>query len=52
MSECVIVRSKAGAYYEMFVDGQHVGNYDTATEAAKEYDKIKEEANDIQQNVE
>ena len=40
---CDIRRSDKGPYYEMKIDGIFVGNYDTPTEAAKEFDKIMEE---------
>lgn len=35
--------SKKGAYYEMYVNGKHVGNYDSVVEAAKDYEAMQKE---------
>ena len=41
---CEIRKSKRGPYYELVVNGKFEGNYDNFTEAARQADKMEEEA--------
>lgn len=43
MTRCDIHHSEHGDYYEMLVDGQFAGNFDTVNEAAEEFDRMLEE---------
>ena len=43
---CTIKRSEKGPYYEMTVDGQFCGNYDTVKEASEEFEQMKQAATD------
>ena len=38
--KCEIKHSKRGEYYEMFINGEFYGNYDTVDEAARDLDQI------------
>ena len=38
-----IKHSDSAEYYELYIDGKLYGTYDTAEEAAKDVDAIKEE---------
>lgn len=40
MTQCDIRHSEHGEYYEMSVDGEFAGNFDTVHEAATEFEHI------------
>ena len=46
MATVQIKHSNTGEYYEMYVDGNLVGTYDTPSEAAREYDTDMAEEGD------
>ena len=35
------IRRNDRGYYEMYIDGKFIGNYDTVGEAAKDYERIR-----------
>lgn len=39
---CEINRSKDGKSYELKIDGKFAGNFDTVSEAAREYEEQKD----------
>lgn len=38
-----IHKSKKGPYYEMYINGQFYGNYDTVKEASDDYEEYRKE---------
>ena len=36
-----IHHSNTGEYYEMYIDGKFIGNYDTVNEAVQDYEELK-----------
>ena len=44
---CVIKRSIKGPYYEMEVNGEFEGNYDSPKEAADAFEEIRKEKEEL-----